>query len=175
MFPDQISTSRLTLRRPVEADAPAIFATYAQDPLVCRFLLWRPHTSENTVREFVGFCIAGWESDAKFPYVITEAASSTAIGMIEARPKGLTVDLGYVLARSHWGKGYMPEAIVSLADEAFKQGSLRVQALCDVENRASQRALEKAGFAREGKLERYMIHPNVSPDPRDCFMYAKCR
>ena len=174
MFPEQITTSRLLLRRPVEADARDLFIAYAQDPLVSRFLLWRPHTSESTVREFLGICIAGWESGALFPYVITEG-SSPAIGMIEARPKGPTVDLGYVLARSHWGKGYMPEAIAALAGEALKQGSFRVQALCDVENRPSQRALEKAGFAREGRLERYMIHPNVSPEPRDCFMYSKCR
>ena len=124
MFPEQISTSRLTLRRPVEADSRGLFTAYAQDPLVCRFLLWRPHTSENTVREFVGICIAGWESGAKFPYVITEAPSSTAIGMIEARAKGFTVDLGYVLARSHWGKGYMPEAIAALV--AALTNSVRV-------------------------------------------------
>jgi [ribosomal protein S5]-alanine N-acetyltransferase len=49
------------------------------------------------------------------------------------------------------------------------------QATCDVENLASQRALEKSGFNREGRLERYNIHPNVAAEPRACFMYAKCR
>src|SRR6185436_18847472 len=155
VFPDQISTSRLTLRRPVEADARDIFIAYAQDPLVCRYLLWRPHTSENTVREFLGICIAAWETGAKFPYVIADASTSRAIGIIEARPKGHTVDLGYVLARSHWGQGFMPEAITALAGKALEQGAFRVQAFCDAENVPSQRALEKAGFTREGRLERY--------------------
>lgn len=43
------------------------------------------------------------------------------------------------------------------------------------ENHSSQRTLEKAGFAREGRMERYMIHPNISAEPRACFMYSRCR
>lgn len=175
MFPEQISTSRLTLRRPVEADAPDIFAAYAQDPLVSRFLLWKPHSSVSTVREFLGTCVTAWQNGGPFPYAITESGASPAIGMIEARPKGHTVDLGYVLARAHWGKGFVPEAIAAVSGEALKLRYFRVQAFCDAENHASQRALEKAGFTREGRLERYMIHPNVSPEPRPCFIYAKCR
>ncbi len=173
MFPERIPTERLMLRRPVEADARDIFLAYAQDPLVSRFLVWKPHSSETTVREFLGTCVAAWQEGAKFPYAIVESGS--VVGIIEARPKGHTVDLGYVLARSHWGRGFMPEAITAVASEALKSGYFRVQAFCDVENLSSQRALEKAGFTREGRLERYMIHPNVSFEPRACFIYSKCR
>ena len=175
MFPEQIPTARLMLRRPVESDAHDIFTSYAQDPRVTRFLRWKPHTSEATVREFLETCVTAWRNGAPFPYVITEAGSSSAIGIIEARPQGHTVDLGYALARAHWGKGFMPEAIAALAGGALRSRYFRVQAFCDVENRPSQRALEKAGFEREGRLGRYMIHPNVSPEPRDCFIYSKCR
>ena len=70
----------------------------------------------------------------------------------------------------------MPEAIAALsarilADEVF----FRVQAFCDDENRPSQRALEKAGFTREARLARFAIHPNLSEEPRPCFMYARWR
>ena len=37
----------------------------------------------------------------------------------------------------------------------------RVQAFCDVENRASARVLEKAGLTLEGTLRRYMVLPNL--------------
>jgi ribosomal-protein-alanine N-acetyltransferase len=108
--------------------------------------------------------------------VITLRDSRDPIGMIEARMQNTTVDVGYVLARPRWGNGLMPEAIQALATAALSHHSIfRVQAFCDVENIASQRALEKAGFLREGRLERYMVHPNLSPDPRPCFMYARCR
>ena len=96
--------------------------------------------------------------------------------MLEARVQGATVDIGYVLARSHWGKGFMPEAIQALAGVALQSSSVfRVQATCDTENIPFQRALEKSGFSREGRLDRYTVHPNISSEPRACFMYAKCR
>ena len=43
--------------------------------------------------------------------------------------------------------------------------------LSDVENTALARVLEKVGMAREGILRRYIIHPNISSEPRNCFMY----
>jgi [ribosomal protein S5]-alanine N-acetyltransferase len=51
----------------------------------------------------------------------------------------------------------------------------RARATCDVENRPSARALEKSGCLREGRLERYIVHPNISPEPRACYLYARCR
>ena len=175
LLPDRIATARLSLRRPVEADAAAIFTGYAQDPQVCRYLVWQPHTLQSTVQDFLVACMAVWDQRIRWPYVITEAAASAAIGMIDARPHGLTVELGYVLAPAHWGRGYMPEAIAAVAGAALARGYFRVQAFCDIENRPSQRALEKAGFLREGRLERFSVHPNVSPEPRPCYMYAQCR
>jgi len=51
----------------------------------------------------------------------------------------------------------------------------RVFATCDVDNPASAKVMEKAGMKYEGLLRRYMIHPNVSEEPRDCLMYARVR
>jgi RimJ/RimL family protein N-acetyltransferase len=96
--------------------------------------------------------------------------------MLEARILAHTVDIGYVLARKHWGAGLMPEAIRALAQVALALPSIfRVQATCDIDNRASARTLEKSGFVREARLERYIVHPNISPEPRPCLMYARCR
>lgn len=50
-----------------------------------------------------------------------------------------------------------------------------VWAVCDIENRGSARVLEKSGFQREGILRRWIMHPNVSSKPRDCYMYARVR
>ena len=174
--PEEINTARLRLRRPSAADARALFTAYTQDPLVCRYMIWAPHKSEAVTLEFVTSCVEAWEVGTRLAYVITERKANVAIGMIEARVLGTTVDIGYVLAQTHWGKGLMPEAIQALTAVALKNpGIFRVHAACDVENIPSQRALEKAGFKREGRLERYTVHPNISPEPRTCFMYAKCR
>ncbi len=89
---------------------------------------------------------------------------------------GHAIDIGYVLAREHWGHGLVPEAIRAMADAVLARAEFfRMQATCDTENAASARALEKSGFVREGRLTRYTVRPNLSPDPRDCFMYARCR
>lgn len=173
---DEINTQRLHLRCPVIADASVIFQSYAQDPEVCRFMVWKPHDSEAVTHEFIASCIDAWKTGVRLPYVITERGSNSAIGMIEARIQDALVDIGYVLARAHWGRGFMPEAIQSLTTTILENPRFfRVQATCDTKNIPSQRALEKSGFNREGRLERHTVHPNISPEPRACFMYAKCR
>jgi RimJ/RimL family protein N-acetyltransferase len=177
MLPAELETERLLLRAPRPADAREIFAGYAQMAEVSRFMMWRPHANLSVTEAFVAQCIAAFADGVRLPYVLAmRGESPVAIGMLEARPAGHLVELGYVLAPSHWGAGLMPEAIAALsagilADPVF----FRVQAFCDVENRQSQRALEKAGFTREAQLARFAIHPNVSEDPRPCFMYARCR
>ena len=176
LLPEQIDTKRLHLRKPDTGDARSIFQAYTQDSEVCRFLVWTPHASEAATREFIESCIEAWTFENRLPYVIAERSSNVAIGMIEARMLGAAVDIGYVLAKAHWGKGLMPEAISALADATLESPAIyRIQATCDTENIPSQRALEKSGFTREGRLARYTVHPNISPEPRACFMYSKCR
>ncbi|MEO8444300.1 MAG: GNAT family N-acetyltransferase [Gammaproteobacteria bacterium] len=176
ILPKRVSTQRLLLRPPVLADAEAIFQAYAQDPVVCRYMDWAPHASVADTHAFIARCLIGWQAGTPLPYVITDPDAGPAIGMIEARVLGTTIDIGYVLARSRWGSGLMPEAIRVLTDACLARAEVfRVQAMCDMENAASARALEKSGFLREGRLERYGIHPNVSPEPRACFMYARTR
>ena len=175
-LPKALNTSRLRLRCPVAADASAIFRSYTQDPNVCRFMIWLPHVSESVTQNFIASCVEEWKTGNRLPYVVTELHSDVAIGMLEARMQGTTVDIGYVLAPAHWGKGFMPEAIRALTSAALENSDIfRVQATCDTENIPSQRALEKSGFNREGRLERYTVHPNIASEPRASFMYARCR
>lgn len=176
LLPDHIDTERLRLRKPELADARSIFAAYTQDREVCHFMTWTPHASESATQAFMEWCVNAWDAGTCLPYVITERGDDVAIGTIDARMLGTTIDIGYVLARQQWGKGVMPEAITALTASALASPAIfRVQATCDTENIPSQRALEKAGFTREGRLERYIVHPNISPEPRACFMYAKVR
>jgi ribosomal-protein-alanine N-acetyltransferase len=95
------------------------------------------------------------------------------IGMIDLRPQGERAEIGYVLARPYWGQGYMTEAAHAVVEWVLRQpGIYRVWAVCDVENTASARVLEKVGMQREGVLRRWIIHPNVDAVPRDCYCYA---
>ena len=70
----------------------------------------------------------------------------------------------------------MTEALRAAARWAMGEPDIwRIGAVCDVENCASARVMEKAGLEREGILHRWIIHPNVGSEPRDCFSYAMVR
>lgn len=171
--PEPVITPRLVLRRAVLEDASPIFEGYARDPEVTRFLSWRPHEGIERTQDFLRRCRDFWEGNEAFPCAIVLKGEKRPIGMIDLRPQGNRVELGYVLARSFWGRGYMTEAARALVEWALNQPAIwRVWAVCDVENAASARVLEKVGMGREGILRRWIIHPNISADPRDCYCYA---
>jgi RimJ/RimL family protein N-acetyltransferase len=109
----------------------------------------------------------------RFPFIITLKGSDQAIGMIDPRIEGTKAAIGYVLSRLHQRNGYMTEATRAIIQWAFQQPPIfRVYATTDVENIPSQRVLEKSGMEREGMLKKYIVHPNISSEPRDSYIYA---
>jgi ribosomal-protein-alanine N-acetyltransferase len=174
--PAPIETERLVLRMPVPADAEAIDRNYARDPEVTHYLTWRPNTSVEQAKEFIAGSVTAWQGEKRFPYAITLKGEGQAIGMIELRLDGFKAELGYGIGRTWWGKGYMTEAVLALVDWSLAQAEIyRVWAVCDVDNVASARVMEKAGMQREGLLRRAVYHPNASPEPRDCYVYASVK
>ena len=174
--PTHIETARLILRKPVAADTPLIYEAYARDPEVTRYLTWRPHRSLADGEQPSAEWMAAWRSGKYFSWVIALKESEELAGMISMRPDGWRVELGYVLGRRWWGRGLMTEAVRAVIDRALAEPEVfRVWAVCDVENTASARVLEKAGMRREGVLRRWAMHPNMGDEPRDCFCYAKVK
>jgi ribosomal-protein-alanine N-acetyltransferase len=174
--PASLETERLILRAPRITDAPAFFASYTQDPEVARFMTWRPHPDVQETRAFLQRCVEVWSDGTGFPWVIALRETGAVIGIAEIRVRGHLGELGYALARRAWGQGYMFEALRPIVAWAFDQPSIfRVWATCDVDNTRSARVLERLGMQREGRLRRWIVHPNVSPDPRDCWCYARVR
>jgi ribosomal-protein-alanine N-acetyltransferase len=171
--PESIETQRLRLRKPILEDAEAIFRQYARDPEVTKYLTWYPNQSVEQTREFVHSCMDGWDTEKSFQWAIIHKQGNQLIGMIGFRADGHKWELGYVLTRSFWRKGYMTEAVKALVEWALNQPEIyRVWAVCDLDNRASARVLEKAGMLNEGVLRRWSVHPNISEEPRDSYCYA---
>ncbi len=172
MLPASFETARL-ISRPIEAaDAQAIFDEYGQDAEVTRYLTWRPVTHVEQTRAFVEICLRAQTSRS---YMLVSKASGRVIGSFDLRTAGHgRLDFGYVLGRRHWRQGLMTEALTEVVGWALAQPSIwRIGAVADVENLASIRVMEKAGLRREGILSRWMIHPNVSDEPRDCVILAR--
>lgn len=175
--PETLETERLALRMPAMDDADEIFSSYARDPEVTKYLLWTPHRNIQTTRKFLRECLSTWKKGTSFQWAIIRKEDKKLLGMVSCRPEeGHKAQLGYVLARSEWGKGYATEAVRALVDWAVSQDGIhRVWAACDVDNKASARVLEKVGMVREGTLRRWSIHPALSPKPRDSYCYAKTK
>jgi RimJ/RimL family protein N-acetyltransferase len=176
MFPDAFRTARLIFRPITPDDALPIFDTYAQDQAVTRFLTWRPHRTLGDTEAYIAHCVASCPHQSR-TYVLAGREDTAVRGAFDLRFSAQhRVEFGYVLARSHWGKGYMTEALAEVVAWALDQPQIfRIGAVCDVENAGSARVMEKAGLTREGVLRRWLVHPNIGDEPRDCFSYARVR
>ena len=171
--PKTFKTERLRLRKIRLADADPIFRQYAQDPEVTKYVSWRAHQNLDETREYVRMCLLAWDVGKAFHWVIERAEDKQLMGMIIARVNAEKWELGYVLARAYWRQGFMTEAVKGIIAWALKQKDIhRVWAVCDVDNIASARVMEKVGMQREGILKRWSVHPNISPEPRDSYCYA---
>jgi RimJ/RimL family protein N-acetyltransferase len=174
--PQTFDTGIVTLRMPTLDDAESIFRSFACDSEVTRYLSWRHHHSVEQTDEFLIGCLARWEDDTEYTWAIVPGGRNTCIGLIALRVRDCRADLGYVLAREFWGRGYMTAAARAVAEWALSQPAIhRVWAVCDIENTASARVMEKIGMIREGILRRWMVHPALGEVPRDCYCYSKVK
>lgn len=172
--PESWATDRLLLRPVRIDDAPALFDAYMQDSEVSRYMIWRPHSNVEETKTFLDRCERSWAEGTAFPWVLELAGEP--VGMVEIAIQEYGVPCGYVLARRAWGQGLMAEALKPIVEWALAQPTIyRVWATCDIENRQSARVLEKVGMSLEGVLRRYVLHPNVSNEPRDALLYARTK
>jgi ribosomal-protein-alanine N-acetyltransferase len=172
MPPDTFETARLLLRPVTIVDVDA--GSYAQDEEVTRYLIRRPHRSRSETRAYVERCIAT-PAEVERTYMLVGRCDNVVRGAFALRQRAPhRLDCGYVLARPRWRQGLMTEVLTGVSVWALRQPSLfRIGAVCDVENIGSVRVLEKSGFVREGLLRRWLVYPNISDDPRDCYSYVR--
>ena len=77
------------------------------------------------------------------------------IGFLGMGLVGPCWEIGYVLISSERGQGYCTEAVQLAVDYFFmSKDMVRIQAATHIENVASQKVLEKAGFQREGRIRK---------------------
>jgi RimJ/RimL family protein N-acetyltransferase len=104
---------------------------------------------------------------------LIEKKDGTKIGAIACVPKGSIFEINYGLISGERNKGYCTEAIKIIVDYIFlSKDTVRVQAHTDARNEASQKALEKAGFKREGIVRKGFF---IRGEWRDCYLYSILR
>jgi len=173
--PEHLQTERLLLRRPTPGDAECIFARYASDPEVTRYLSWPRHESAEQTRAFLNFSDWEWERWPAGPYVIESRESRVLFGGTGfAFETPDVASTGYVLARDAWGKGYATEALAGLMSLCKQVAVRRVYALCHLDHVASHRVLEKCGFSQEHEFVEHTCFPNLGrSNPQRTICYAR--
>ncbi len=148
-----LETERLILRRLTMADAEEIFA-YASDPEVTKYMLWDTHSSIENSREFIRFTLDRYEKDeaGEWGVILKEAGRLIGcIGFPWTDIKNRRTEIGYVLARQHWGKGIMPEAVGRVLAFAFEEMNINRMECCHLmPNEKSGRVMQKLGMTYEG-------------------------
>jgi RimJ/RimL family protein N-acetyltransferase len=176
-LPAQHDTARLHFRRPTASDAPAVFARFASDREVTKYLSWARHRSVADTREFLEASDREWDAHGTGPYLVfsRDGALAGATGLHLETP--YRASTGYALVRDAWGRGYATELTRAMVALAWTLPRLvRLYALCHPLNVASARVLEKAGFEREGLLRKFLVFPNLdSHEPSDVLIYGLVR
>jgi ribosomal-protein-alanine N-acetyltransferase len=170
-----LETPRLRLRPLRVEDAPAIYA-YAHDAAVARFVSWPQHRSLDDSTAFLKYAAEAVASGREMQWALARRDNDAVIGTAGVRLQGHRVELGYVIAQPHWGRGYATEVATRIVEWALDNpGVVRVWAYCHVDNAASARVLEKAGMVREGRLNAWVVFPNLDGAVGDCWCYARVR
>jgi RimJ/RimL family protein N-acetyltransferase len=150
-----LKTQRLCLRPFQESDLDA-FVTYRSDPDVARYQSWTtPYSFDQamTFLEEMKLAQAGtpgtWYQLAIERQIQPGIIGDCAFQVLEDDNR--QGQIGFTLARPYQKQGYAAEAVRGLLDYLFGELRLhRVTAICDVENLASVKLLERVGMRREG-------------------------
>ncbi|HEX8478137.1 MAG TPA: GNAT family N-acetyltransferase [Telluria sp.] len=159
-------TPRLTLRPPRRGDEDDLFAIHS-DPEVMRYFSEPPWTDPDRPARQIDEDAGRFEREESFRFAIVLTATGRQVGnctLFSLHRQNRRAEIGYALARSHWGHGYMHEALQALLAFAFTDLDLhRLEADIDPRNGASAAALVRLGFQEEGLLrERWIVAGEVS-------------
>jgi ribosomal-protein-alanine N-acetyltransferase len=151
-----LKTERLILRPFRKTDAEAMYANWASDPVVTKFLTWTPHKNAGETRAICAL----WEEESKLPRTYHWAIELGGepigdIAMVSVEEQTESGVTGYCLSRKHWGKGIMTEAYGAVLRFLFEEvGFRRIASSHAAENPASGKVMEKCGLAYEGTFRK---------------------
>ncbi len=171
-----LRTPRLQLRPVQPEDAAALFEVYS-DPDVMRFWSSPPWTRREQAEEQIRADIAAVGAGTAVRLAVLLRAESGGdvvpggagrpvgtVSLFHLDPGNRRAEIGYILHRSAWGRGYAQEAVRAVIRCGFEVlGLNRWEADIDPRNEASGRVLERLGFRREGLLrQRWIVAGEVS-------------
>lgn len=152
-FPS-LSTGRLTLRPFLPEDALVLHRIYQTEGVLRYFPNPVPPPLEK-VERFVLLQDAHWEKYGYGNWGILPGGLEQIIGWVGLQylPELDETEVGFLLDKPYWGKGYATEATLASLAYGFEQFSFNhIIALVHPENLASRRVIEKCGMTYQERL-----------------------
>lgn len=138
---DMITTERLVLRPPVDADGPVVMAGF-NDFDVVKWLAKPPYPFRESDLK-----LRAPDGGSRWPGLAAIDHEGAMIGMVSGQPH-----VGFWLLKRAWGHGFATEAVRAMVRFAFERSDVDhlVSAYFDG-NRGSERVLTKLGFRHMGQ------------------------
>ncbi len=140
-------TERLHFRKITASDAEQIFKCWASDDEVTQYLTWSSHQSIGDTKKIVDLWLKEYDKKDCYRYGIEILGTNKLIGMIDVvgYSDGCP-EIGYVLGKKYWNKGYMTESLNMFSRYLFSKGFPKIIIKADTRNIGSNRVIEKCGF-----------------------------
>ncbi|MCL9983661.1 MAG: GNAT family N-acetyltransferase [Erythrobacter sp.] len=159
-------TERLFLRPTFPEDWEAIFACIGSDEAIARNLARAPWPyGEDAARSF-----AEMPQNLRLPHFLVTLPGTGVIGSAGMGENEGEPEIGYWIAREHWGRGFATEAASAVLRIARTLGHQRLKAGHFIDNPASGRVLRKIGFQPTGRIT--ARHSCARGGPVDSVEYA---
>jgi ribosomal-protein-alanine N-acetyltransferase len=167
-----LSTARLILRPLAESDAQGLHACYG-DAAAMRYWDLPPSTdvaeTARRIKQSLG-ASTHWHA----AWAVVARADRSLVGMLNyhhREPWNRRLEIGYIVAPSHWRRGYMSEAMGAFLHHVFEGlGTHRAELTIEPGNAASIGLAEHLGFTRETGVLRDRLC--VGGDYRSVYLYA---
>lgn len=140
-------SERLFLRPAWPEDWEAIYRGIADQSITCNLASAPWPYGEEDARSF-----ARIEQNMRLPHFLVTLPGTGAIGSVGLGEHGGQPEIGYWIARDHWGRGFATEAGRALLDIAQTLGHRRITAGHFADNPASGKVLRKLGFRPTGQI-----------------------
>lgn len=149
----RLESERLFIRPWEPADRPA-FTAVMQDAEVTRYVHGGLPYTEAEIDEFFARQARQLAEHGVCMGALCETATGRLAGIAGTQPLGTTGDLevGWILARDTWGRGYATEAGAMAVRHVLETlARPRVVAIIDVENESSKRVAARLGMSYEAR------------------------
>lgn len=172
----KLETERLSIR-PLCMEYLETTYRYQGDEELTKYMLFLPDASIEATKEFIKGIEAEQQSDNQRRFEFAIFKDDKHIGGIsvylEKDNEETVGELGWIINKEFWGKGYVTEAAKAVMDFSFHELKLRkLIAHCDMRNEPSARVMQKLGMTleREG-TRRYEKSGEVSGEYKYSILY----